>query len=63
VAGVGDHAALQFALELYTYLLGDGTAPVEICQAMKLARRKIVGTQTWGAYQHYGNPNFRLLRL
>jgi len=60
---VGDDAALQFAVELYTYLLGDGTAPVEIYQAMKLARRKIVDTHTWGAYQHYGNPNFRLLRV
>lgn len=60
---VTDDAALRFALELYTYLLGDGTARVEICQAMKMARRKIVGTQTWGAYQHYGNPTFRLLRV
>ena len=61
---VGDDAALQFAVELYTYLLGDGTAPVEIYEAMRQARRKIVGgTNTWGAYQHYGNPNFRLLRV
>ena len=61
---VGDDAALQFAVELYTYLLGDGTAPLEIYQAMRQARRKIVGgTNTWGAYQHYGNPNFRLLRV
>lgn len=60
---VGDDAALDFALELYTQLLGDGTAPVEIYEAMKQARRKIVNTNTWGAYQHYGNPNFRLLRV
>jgi CHAT domain-containing protein len=60
---VGDDAALQFSLELYKYLLGDGTAPLEIYQAMKLARQKIVASNTWGAYQHYGNPNFRLMRL
>ncbi len=60
---VGDDAALQFAVELYTYLLGDGTAPVETYEAMRQARRKIAGTNTWGAYQHYGNPNFRLLRV
>ena len=60
---VGDDAALQFAVELYTYLLGDGTTPVEIYEAMKQARRKIVDTNTWGAYQHYGNPSFRLLRV
>ncbi len=30
---------------------------------MKMARRKIVNTQTWGACQHYGNPTFRLLRV
>jgi len=60
---VGDDAALQFSLELYKYLLGDGTAPLEIYQAMKLARQKIVASNTWGAYQHYGNPSFRLMRL
>ena len=59
---VGDDAALQFALELYTHLLGDGTVPVEMYEAMRQARRKIVATTTWGAYQHYGNPSFRLLR-
>jgi hypothetical protein len=60
---VVDDAALQFALELYKYLLGDGTAPVEIYEAMRQARRQIVNTTTWGAYQHYGNPSFRLLRV
>ena len=60
---VGDDPALQFALELYKYLLGDGTAPVEIYEAMRQARRQIVKTTTWGAYQHYGNPSFRLLRV
>lgn len=58
---VADHAALRFALELYTYLSGNGTARVEIYQAMKMVRRKIVDTQTWGAYRHYGQPHLPLV--
>jgi hypothetical protein len=72
---VGDASALNFALTLYCELLGlrfneDGktvthkpsAAPMHV--AMQRARRSLVGTtdgrKTWGAYQHYGNPHFRL---
>ena len=38
--------------------------PREMHEAMRLARRRIFsttdGAQSWGAYQHYGNPYFRL---
>ena len=53
---VGDDAALNFALELYTQLL----SAQPMYQAMRSARTAIQNTPTWGAYQHYGNPNFRL---
>ena len=69
---VNDRAALDFARELYRLLLalpgGDDQEPppraAALHQAMRLARRKIArtpsGRLTWGAYQHYGNPHFRL---
>jgi pimeloyl-ACP methyl ester carboxylesterase len=68
---VEDTAAREFALDLYSSLLGikmesgkyvRGT-PQPMHRAMHLARRKIAGqahgVQTWGAYQHYGNPRLR----
>ena len=69
---VDDVAAREFSLTLYSNLLGlqkatasqlaDG--PVPIHQAMQRARLRIAATpngrSTWGAYQHYGNPYFRL---
>ena len=70
---VNDLAARRFALTLYEHLLGltgDGTggeqtataAPMH--RAMQMARREIAasdeGVRSWGAYQHYGNPYFRL---
>lgn len=70
---VNDAAALQFAATLYRHLLGllddDDDAPGAIAHpmhlAMRQARRAIAlreeyGTRTWGAYQHYGDPHFRL---
>jgi pimeloyl-ACP methyl ester carboxylesterase len=59
---VGDVAAKDFAQELYRHLLGDGTPPVEMYEAMRHARLAIKNTRTWGSYQHYGNPGFRLIR-
>lgn len=66
---VDDTAALEFALTLYSRLLGlsrdddKNTRPQSMHEAMKEARCKIAdtdyGIRTWGAYQHYGNPNFR----
>jgi hypothetical protein len=73
---VDDLAARTFALTLYAGLLGmeslnaierptrtdAGALPMH--EAMKVARLTIASTPngrtTWGAYQHYGNPYFRL---
>lgn len=71
---VDDLAAQQFALTLYDRLLGmralderrrqfDAAAPAQMHLAMRDARLAILetpsGAQTWGAYQHYGNPYLR----
>lgn len=72
---VDDSAAREFALELYSRLLGverdrahpgrfKARPPEPMHIAMRDARVAIFGspggTRTWGAYQHYGNPFFRL---
>jgi hypothetical protein len=70
---IGDLAARRFALKLYGGLFGldvSGEAkkyePVDrkpMHVAMQNARLSIaatIGGRTWGAYQHYGNPYFRL---
>ena len=68
---VDDVAARMFAVTLYTNLLGiqsdivtSAGSPVPMHEAMKQARLTIArtpnGRTTWGAYQHYGNPYFRL---
>jgi CHAT domain-containing protein len=67
---VDDTAALEFARRFYRGilgLLGEGSLAESLHEAMREARRKIArigpgGMQTWGAYQHYGDPNFRILR-
>ena len=64
---VDDAGALAFARRLYRGLLGlrgPGTSPESAHEAMTAARIEIAvpgsgGMQTWGAYQHYGDPNFR----
>jgi hypothetical protein len=57
---VGSEAARAFAIEFYKVLL-EGS---EIRQAMIKGRLGSAnakgGTSTWGAYQHYGSPHFRL---
>src|SRR5262249_26602068 len=69
---VNDRAARDFALRLYSGLLGlkqepeggpyirDGNGPLPMHMAMRNARQSIAGdrfgVRTWGAYQHYGNP-------
>ena len=53
--------------DLYARLLGsDGVGPpVSMHQAVRHARNKLsetaCGGASWGAYQHYGDPYFRLL--
>ncbi|HET6979562.1 MAG TPA: CHAT domain-containing protein [Pyrinomonadaceae bacterium] len=68
---VDDTAAREFALELYSHLLGlernehkySKGKTESMYRAMQLARlaiaQKEYGVQTWGAYQHYGNPRLR----
>jgi CHAT domain-containing protein len=68
---VDDGAALTFALNLYRQLLGlqdpkTGTPGrfTTMSEALRAARGSIVeqadgGIRTWGAYQHYGSPNYR----
>lgn len=71
---IDDLAASDFALILYARLLGlaidlddldtvRAADPLYLYEAMRDARREIAGrdygVQTWGAYQHYGNPYFR----
>jgi hypothetical protein len=72
---VDDGAAREFAVTLYSRLLGlhpdpehpGRYSPVEpkpMHEAMHDARLAIFGSvtgaRTWGAYQHYGNPYFYL---
>jgi hypothetical protein len=68
---VDDTAAREFAVELYSRLLGMKKekgiyvtrTPEPMHSAMRGARlavaEKSYGVQTWGAYQHYGNPRLR----
>jgi hypothetical protein len=59
---IGDIPLRDFAVELYTNLIGLGVPESPIYESLRRARQKIAHTQTWGAYQHYGNPYFRLFR-
>jgi pimeloyl-ACP methyl ester carboxylesterase len=58
---ISDAAGTDFAEELYRQLLGDGTPAVEMYEALRAARQRIYASQSWGAYQHYGDPYFRLM--
>ena len=66
---VDDDGARLFATTLYERLLGlDGAAgqPAPMYEAMQSARRKVAaakggGARSWGAYQHYGDPLYRLV--
>jgi len=63
---VWDRAACDFACRFYKELLGSaGRRPRHMYEAMREARKSIwnaspSGAQSWGAYQHYGNPWFKL---
>ena len=66
---VDDAAALEFARRFYRGILGlrdPGIAAEALHEAMREARADIAkqglgGLQTWGAYQHYGDPCFRFV--
>ena len=65
---VDDEAARVFATTVYENLLGLGGSvqPAPMYLAMQAARRELAnskggGARSWGAYQHYGSPLFRLV--
>jgi pimeloyl-ACP methyl ester carboxylesterase len=69
---VDDEAARGFATALYESLLGltpgdANSTPLPMYRAMTHARRAIAGegggVRSWGAYQHYGDPLYRLLSV
>ncbi len=63
---VDDAAALAFASRFYNGLLGLGRNAEAIHEAINAARIEIAALgqgvrTTWGAYQHFGDPNFRIV--
>ncbi|HWO68335.1 MAG TPA: CHAT domain-containing protein, partial [Umezawaea sp.] len=57
---VDDAAAEAFADALYRELLGGRDLGIASLEARKRVYRDFSGTNTWGAYQVYGPPAFRL---
>jgi hypothetical protein len=62
---VASNAARDFAIRLYQELLGiekHRSSPMHeaVREARKAIWRTPSGARTWGAYQHYGNPWFKL---
>ncbi len=66
---VDDRAALEFSRRFYRGILGLRGPAMDaepLHAAMREARREIAllddgGMRTWGAYQHYGDPNLRFV--
>jgi len=63
---VNDLAARVFAVTMYESLLGMDGTPQPMHKALQKARLAIHrtdgGKRSWGAYQHYGNPFFKLVK-
>jgi pimeloyl-ACP methyl ester carboxylesterase len=57
---VGDVAALEFAKEFYGRLLGGAPIHNAMREARLVIQTREDGVYTWGAYQHYGDPYWRL---
>ena len=57
---VEDEAAKHFAGGFYQKMLEGEAFGEAVKQARKATHMEFPGTNTWGAYQCYGNPNFRL---
>lgn len=60
---VDDGAAQTFAEEFYTRLLDNQTFGTAVRAARARVHREFGDSNTWGAYQCYGNPDFRLYGL
>jgi pimeloyl-ACP methyl ester carboxylesterase len=62
---VNDRAARLFATRLYSALLGLDRTSEPMYRAMAAAREGLADTtdghMSWGAYQHYGDPLYRLV--
>lgn len=58
---VNDAAALDFAITFYDALLEGQTFGDAVQEARKKVFEQHPGVNTWGAYQCYGDPGFRLL--
>lgn len=59
---VGDEAALTFAHTFYRHLLDGASFGDAVLQARRHTWLAHPGVNTWGAYQCYGDPAFRLVR-
>ena len=57
---VDDQAAAFFAEAFYGYLLKGQSFGVSVLDARKDTKEKHQNSNTWGAYQAYGDPDFRL---
>jgi tetratricopeptide (TPR) repeat protein len=57
---VDDRAAQHFALEFYDGLLGGSKFGDAVLRARASTFQEFPKTNTWGAYQCYGNPDFAL---
>lgn len=60
---VDDGAAQTFAEEFYTRLLANETFGTAVRAARTRVHHEFGDSNTWGAYQCYGNPDFRLYGL
>src|SRR5262249_28630725 len=57
---VDDGAAVTFATTFYDQMLRGECFGQAVLTARRVTHENHPGTNTWGAYQCYGNPNFRL---
>lgn len=57
---VNDNAALEFARIFYNRMFRGYTFGISVKEARKAVFEKFSYTNTWGAYQCYGDPFFRL---
>jgi len=59
---VDDAAALTFAQSFYGAMLDGKTFGQAVLEARRAAWERHPGANTWGAYQCYGDPGYRLVR-
>jgi hypothetical protein len=59
---VDDAAALTFATTFYNHMLGGAVFGDAVKVARKTTYESYPHTNTWGAYQCYGDPDFRLVK-